>query len=121
MTLKFENVTDYENIIMWQGQSTIDDSYQRVKESDESRLEIEQKTGRVFPDIDQMRIGEAREFTLAVLHIDVNGYTKLMSRLTDSFQSLRFLTSDAGGFNDQKNSANPIGIMISTAATIEIA
>jgi len=44
----------------------------------------------------------------------------LAKNLIDSFQPLRFLTSDAGGFNDQKNSANPIGIMISTAATIEI-
>ena len=45
----------------------------------------------------------------------------LVKNLIDSFQSLRFQTSDAGGFNDKKNNANPIGIMISTAATIEIA
>ena len=76
----------------WQGATTINDSYQRVKNSDESRLEIEQRSGRVFPDIDQMRIGEAREFSLSVLHIDVDGYTNLMSGLTDSGK-LRFMNS----------------------------
>ena len=75
---------------MWQGKSTIDETYQRVKDSDKNRLEIEQRTGRVFPDIDKMRIGEAREFTLSVLHIDVNGYTDLMTKL-DDHKKLRFM------------------------------
>ena len=77
---------------MWNGESTLDDSYQRIKDSDESRAGIEPKAGKVFPDIDQMKIGEAREFNLAVLHIDVVGYTDLMSRLTDHGK-LRFMNS----------------------------
>lgn len=77
---------------MWNGKPTLDDSYQRVRDTDQSRVDIERKTGRVFPDIDQMKIGEAREFDLAVLHIDVDNYTELMSRLTDSGK-LRFMNS----------------------------
>lgn len=77
---------------MWKGKPTLEDSYKRVRDSDLSRLGIEQKRGRVFPDIDQMVIGEAREFDLAVLHIDVDNYTNLMSRLTDHGK-LRFMNS----------------------------
>jgi len=77
---------------MWNGKLTINDSYKRVKDSDENRLEIKQRTGRLFPNIDNMLIGEAREFSLAVLHIDVVGYTKLMSGLNDHGK-LRFMNS----------------------------
>ena len=77
---------------MWNGKSTLNDSYRRVKESDQSRVGIEQRTGKVLPDINQMRIGEAREFNLAVLHIDVVGYASLMSHLTDRGK-LRFMNS----------------------------
>ncbi|MDH5463603.1 MAG: adenylate/guanylate cyclase domain-containing protein [Nitrosopumilus sp.] len=77
---------------MWNGQSTVNETSQRVKELDANRLEIDQRSGRVFPDIEKMRIGEAREFTLSVLHIDVVGYTGLMSKLTNSGK-LRFMNS----------------------------
>ena len=77
---------------MWNGKSTLDESDRRVKESDQSRVGIEQKTGKVLPDINQMRIGEAREFNLAVLHIDVVSYASLMSSLTDK-KKLRFMNS----------------------------
>ena len=77
---------------MWNGKSTIYDSYLRIKNSDQSRVGIKQKTGKVFPNIDQMMIGEARQFNLAVLHIDVDGYTHLMSKLADQ-KKLRFINS----------------------------
>jgi len=76
----------------WNGSTDVNDTYQRVKKEDEARIEIERKSGRVMPDIDKMKIGEAREFTLAVLHIDVDGYTNLMSGLTDHGK-LRFMNS----------------------------
>ena len=78
--------------IMWNGKSTIDDSYRRVENSDQSRVGIERKTGKVFPNIDQMAIGEARQFNLAVLHIDVDGYTNLIGKLADQ-KKLRFINS----------------------------
>lgn len=78
--------------MQWDEENTIQESSERIKKLDSERIEIERKSGRVTPDIDEMRIGEAREFRLAVLHIDINGYKDLTNGMSNS-KILRFLNT----------------------------
>ena len=78
--------------MQWNGSTTITDSYNYVKTQDQYHNQIDRKTGRVLPEIDKMAIGEAREFQLAVLFIDVNGYKDITRGLSNK-KILRFLNS----------------------------
>ncbi len=72
--------------------STIANSSERIKKLDCQRIQLDRVSGRVEPDIEKMAIGEAREYSLAVLHIDVNGFKELTNSLKNP-QILRFLNT----------------------------
>lgn len=76
----------------WSRTPTLDDVKNRINQVDKDRLESDILSGRAEPKIENMRIGEAREFNLAVLHIDINGYKNLVSDLTNK-EKLRFLNT----------------------------
>lgn len=76
----------------WRRVPSLDDVKNRINQVDKDRLESDVLSGRVEPKIDNMRIGEAREFNLSVLHIDINGFKKLVSSLSNQ-QKLRFLNT----------------------------
>lgn len=78
--------------MQWNGSDTLTDASERMRRLDSERVEIERRSGRVTPDIDDMRIGEAREFRLAVLHIDINNYKELVNNMPMQ-QILRFLNT----------------------------
>jgi class 3 adenylate cyclase len=78
--------------MQWDPNNTVSDTYQRIKKLDNEKIQLDRHSGRVTPDIDKMAIGEAREFRLAVLNIDVNGYKNITNNLTNS-QILRFLNT----------------------------
>lgn len=75
----------------WNGQATIEDSSSRIRKIDAERRVVDSKTGRVEPDITTMALGEAREFELAVLHIDVNGFKNLVRGLPND-KKLRWMS-----------------------------
>jgi adenylate cyclase len=75
----------------WQGQTTIEDSGSRIRNIDATRRVIDIKAGRVEPDIEKMALGEAREFRLAVLHIDVNDFKTLVADLPND-KKLRWMS-----------------------------
>lgn len=76
----------------WGRTPTLDDVKNRINQVDKDRLESDVLSGRVEPKIDNMRIGEAREFNLSVLHVDINGFKSLVASLSNQ-QKLRFLNT----------------------------
>jgi class 3 adenylate cyclase len=70
----------------------IESSSARIKEIDNRRRQIESTRGRLEPEIEDMKLGEAKKFKLAVIHIDINGFKKLVQGLSQD-QYLRLVSS----------------------------
>ena len=62
----------------------------RIQQFDRDRQFDTIVSGRTIPKIGDMGLGEAKEFGLVVMHIDMNDYKKLTSALSNE-QKLRFL------------------------------
>lgn len=75
----------------WKGQKSIDESRERIVQLDRKRRVVDRKQGRTIPKLENMDIGEAREFTLATLHIDIQGFKEKTRDLTMT-QNSRFLS-----------------------------
>lgn len=68
----------------------IDTPLNRISQLDRDRLFSDIATGRVTPDIDNMALGEAKEFNLAVMHVDMDDFTGVTGRLSNK-DKLRLL------------------------------
>ena len=68
----------------------IDDLKQRIRNCDLQRIRIDKVVGRKIPQIEDMQLGEPREFELAVMHVDMEDFTELSSSLSQK-NKLRFL------------------------------
>ena len=62
----------------------------RIQQFDHDRQFDTIVSGRTVPKIGDMRLGQAKEFELVVMHIDMNGFKKLTGNLSNE-QKLRFL------------------------------
>ncbi|MDE0526163.1 MAG: adenylate/guanylate cyclase domain-containing protein [Thaumarchaeota archaeon] len=74
----------------WNGKTTISDAKNRVGQFDHDRRFNSIASGRVIPQIDSMKLGEAKEFGLAVMHVDMNNFKKLSGGLSNE-KKLRLL------------------------------
>ena len=74
----------------WAGKTTISNAKNRVKQFDQDRQFDSIKSGRVIPQIGDMKLGEAKEFGLAVMHVDMNNFKKLSGNLSNE-KKLRLL------------------------------
>ena len=70
--------------------STIPESKNRIRQFDHDRQFDNIVSGRTIPKIGDTGLGEAREFGLTVMHIDMNNFKKLTGNLTNE-EKLRFL------------------------------
>ncbi len=70
--------------------STIPDAKNRIRQYDEGRMFGNATSGRVMPEIGDLRLGEARELGLAVMHVDMNNFKGLSGDLFNE-QKLRLL------------------------------
>jgi adenylate cyclase len=78
-------------------------SNNRIRKIAAERRSIEVTVGRVEPEIENMKLGEAKKFRLAVLHIDINDFKKTIQGLTsDKYLALvsSFLTEMTQIVND---------------------
>ena len=73
----------------WKGKSTIEQSWERVAKLDKERRSIERKEGRAVPKLEDLSLGEAREFELSILHIDIDDFKEVTGDLT-MVQMMRF-------------------------------
>lgn len=60
----------------------------RIAEYDKKRRQYEIRQGKTMPDLDDLAIGGSRQFRLAVLSIDIRGFTDISWGLNDKSQSL---------------------------------
>jgi adenylate cyclase len=67
-------------------------SIERIKHIDDERRFVESVEGRVEPNIENMQLGEAKKFRLAVLHIDINDFKKITLQLNYNIEYLRFVS-----------------------------
>ncbi len=74
----------------WNNNNTIIEAKNRVKQFDCDREFDDITSGKTIPKIDDMRLGEAKEFGLVVMHIDMNNFKKLTGNLSND-EKLRFL------------------------------
>lgn len=74
---------------MWGTAKTIEDIKTRIQK-DDSNINSKINTGRKEPDVENMAMGEARNFSLGILHIDIIDFTKKLTSL-DNRSKLRFL------------------------------
>ena len=58
----------------WKGKTTLDDSLARIKKFDNERKEAGRAEGVVIPKLEDLNLGEAREFDLAIMHIDIDNF-----------------------------------------------
>jgi adenylate cyclase len=65
----------------WQGEKSIQQSKERISKIDKERQKIDTRIGRVEPNIDNVPLGGAIEFDLAVLHIDINSFKRTVRNL----------------------------------------
>ena len=74
----------------------IDASWNRISQLDRGRLFQDVAAGRVTPDIDNMALGEAKEFGLAVMHVDMDNFTGVTGDLSnkDKLRLLNIYLSD---------------------------
>jgi len=56
----------------------LQNSKERIRKIDTERKLIEKKEGRVEPELESMKLGEAREFRLGVIHVDINGFKEII-------------------------------------------
>jgi adenylate cyclase len=54
----------------------------RIKNIDRQRRSIEVSSGHIEPKLENMKLGEAKTFRLAVLHIDINEFKKKVAGLS---------------------------------------
>ena len=71
------------NFMPWEGKATILDAKNRVRQFDQDRQFNDIASGRTIPQIGDMRLGEAKEFGLAVMHVDMNGFKELSGNLSN--------------------------------------
>lgn len=74
----------------------IDASWNRISQLDRGRRFRDIAAGRVTPDIDNMALGEAKEFGLAVMHVDMDNFTGVTGGLSnkDKLRLLNIYLSD---------------------------
>lgn len=66
------------------------DAKNRVEQFDQDRQFNNIASGRTIPQTGDMKLGEAKEFGLAVMHVDMNGFKKLSGNLSNK-EKLRLL------------------------------
>lgn len=66
------------------------DAKNRIKQFDQDRQFDNVASGKVIPQIGDMKLGEAKEFELAVMHVDMNNF-KGLSRNLSNEEKLRLL------------------------------
>src|SRR5208283_5145633 len=62
----------------------VTESRTRLKEYNKKRQGYQPRAGRTMPDIDDLPIGGSRSFHLAVLSIDIRGFTSIALDLQDA-------------------------------------
>ena len=70
--------------------NTILNAKNRVKQFDQDRQFDDIVSGKAVPKIGDMGLGEAKEFGLAVMHVDMNNFKKLSGKLSNE-NKLRLL------------------------------
>lgn len=65
----------------WKGKPTLDESLGRVTKFDNERKDAERVEGQVIPEPSSLALGEAREFELAIAHIDIDNFKGLSSSM----------------------------------------
>lgn len=68
----------------------IDAYWNRISQLDRDRIFRDIATGRATPDVDNMALGEAKEFNLAVMHVDMDNFTGVTGDLSNK-DKLRLL------------------------------
>ena len=68
----------------------IDAYWNRISQLDRDRIFRDIATGRATPDVDNMALGEAKEFELAVMHVDMDNFTGVTASLENK-DKLRLL------------------------------
>lgn len=72
------------------------EAWNRIQQLDCDRRFADIATGRVEPNIDDMALGEAKEFDLAVMHVDMDHFTETTASLSnkDKLRLLNIYLSD---------------------------
>ena len=71
----------------------IRESSARIREYDKKRRQSPHRAGKTMPDLDDLQIGGSRVFQLAVLSVDIRGFTKLSLSLGKEVANLARLQS----------------------------
>jgi hypothetical protein len=66
-------------------------SKERIRKTDTDRMSADSGKGTGEPNIENMKLGEARKFELAMLHIDINDF-KNKTRALKNEQYLRLVS-----------------------------
>ena len=71
-------------------------AWNRIRQLDVGRRFIDVASGRVEPDIDNMALGEAKEFRMVVMHVDMDHFAKVTGGLSkkDKLRLLNIYLSD---------------------------
>lgn len=71
-------------------------AWNRIRQMDAGRRFTDVASGRVEPNIDDMALGEAKEFNLAVMHVDMDRFTETTASLSnkDKLRLLNIYLSD---------------------------
>ena len=77
--------------MVWDTNKTLDEITSRITDDDDKIL-TNITDGRVEPDVKDLRIGEARNFELSVIHVDIVNFTNIIGNLTP-IEKLRFLNT----------------------------
>jgi class 3 adenylate cyclase len=67
-------------------------SKERIRKTDTDRMSADSGKGTGEPNIENMKLGEARKFELAILHIDINDF-KNKTRALKNEQYLRLVST----------------------------
>lgn len=58
-------------------------TWNRIRQLDDARRFADVTSGRIDPNLDNMELGEANEFNMAVMHVDMDHFTKVVGNLSN--------------------------------------
>lgn len=79
VVLRADHVSPWS--VGWKGKATLDDSLNRITKFDNERKDAGRAEGVVIPKPRDLILGEAREFDLAIMHIDINGFKEATGKM----------------------------------------
>jgi adenylate cyclase len=100
----------------------------RIREYDRKRKQYELRAGKTLPDLDDLQIGESRQFRLAVLSVDIRKFTDIswglnekplvLARLQALYLSeMSAIIRDRGGVTEKYTGDGVIGLFGTEADT----